>query len=84
MDEQTLYKFKGFVLVELPDEKFQTDEVAYFAADNVGVAGIGIQVARAMDSENFAGTALQAAAKYGKYLPEKNKKAILKGTVKKA
>lgn len=84
VDEQTLYKFKGFVLAELPDEKFQTDEVAYFAADNVGVAGVGIQVARAMDSEDFAGTALQAAAKYGKYLPEKNKKAILKGKLKKA
>lgn len=78
VDEQTLYKFKGFILSELPDEKFQTDEVAYFAADNVGVAGVGIQVTRAMDSEDFAGTALQAAAKYGKYLPEKNKKAILK------
>ena len=83
VDEQTLYKFKGFILSELPDEKFQTDEVAYFAADNVGVAGVGIQVTRAMDSEDFAGTALQAAAKYGKYLPEKNKKAILKGKLKK-
>ena len=83
VDEQTLYKFKGFVLSELPDEKFQTNEVAYFAADNVGVAGVGIQVARAMDSEDFAGTALQSAAKYGKYLPEKNKKAILKGQLKK-
>ncbi len=78
VDEQILYKFKGFILSELPDEKFQTNEVAYFAADNVGVAGVGIQVTRAMDSEDFAGTALQAAAKYGKYLPEKNKKAILK------
>lgn len=78
VDEQTLYKFKGFILSELPDEKFQTNEVAYFAADNVGVAGVGIQVTRAMDSEDFAGTAIQAAAKYGKYLPEKNKKAILK------
>lgn len=84
VDEQTLYKFKGFILSELPDEKFQTDEVAYFAADNVGVAGVGIQVTRAMDSEDFAGTSLQAAAKYGKYLPEKNTKAILKGALKKA
>nr|DAF82096.1 MAG TPA: major capsid protein [Caudoviricetes sp.] len=83
VDEQTLYKFKGFVLVELPDEKFQTDEVAYFAADKVGVVGVGIQIARTMDSEDFAGVALQAAAKYGKHLPEKNKKAILKATVKK-
>jgi hypothetical protein len=34
-----------------------------------------------MDSEDFAGTALQAAAKYGKYIPENNKKAILKATL---
>lgn len=81
MDEQTLYKFKGFILVELPDAKFQTGENAYFVADNVGVAGVGIQVARTMDSEDFAGTALQAAAKYGKYIPEANKKAILKATL---
>ena len=79
IDDETLYKFKGFIL----SEKFQSGEGAYFAADNVGVAGVGIQVARAMDSEDFAGTALQAAAKYGKYLPEKNKKAILKAKVTK-
>ncbi|AYP29766.1 major capsid protein [Streptococcus phage SW23] len=83
IDDETLYKFKGFILSELPDEKFQPGEGAYFVADNVGVAGIGIQVTRAMDSEDFAGTALQSAAKYGKYLPEKNKKAILKATVTK-
>lgn len=81
IDEQALYKFKGFILIELPDAKFQTGENAYFVADNVGVAGVGIQVARTMDSEDFAGTALQAAAKYGKYIPENNKKAILKATL---
>lgn len=81
IDEQTMYKFKGFILEELPDAKFQTGENAYFVADNVGVAGVGIQVARTMDSEDFAGTALQAAAKYGKYIPEANKKAILKATL---
>lgn len=78
IDDQKIYRFKGFFLEELPDAKFQTGENAIFAADNVGVAGVGIQVARAMDSEDFAGTALQAAAKYGKYIPSNNKKAILK------
>jgi hypothetical protein len=78
VDEQKLYKFKGFILEELPDAKFQTGEQVYFVADGVGVAGIGIQVARTMDSEDFAGTALQSAAKYGKYIPDANKKAILK------
>jgi len=127
IDEQSIYKFKGFVLVELPDDKFSfhyaltTDEAlvdgkeyftrsgnagayvytkvetldvgdirtyyekveehAYFVADNVGVAGIGIPVARTMDSEDFAGVALQGAGKLGKYIPEKNKKAILKATL---
>ena len=52
-----------------------------FAADNVGVAGIGIQVARALESEDFAGVALQAAAKRAKYIPEKNNKAILKAVL---
>ena len=81
VDEQSMYKFKGFVLVELPDDKFQEGEQAYFVADNVGVAGIGIPVARTMDSEDFAGVALQGAGKLGKYIPEKNKKAILKATL---
>lgn len=83
IDDQTVEKFKGFVIVEMADSKMQADELAYFVADGVGVAGVGIQVARAMDSETFAGTLLQAAAQYGKYIPEDNKKAILKAKLKK-
>ena len=78
IDNQTMFKFKGFVLVELPDDKFQKGEQALFVADNVGVAGIGVQVTRALDSEDFAGVALQGAGKYGKFIPTKNEKAILK------
>jgi len=78
VDTQTMYKFKGFELVELPDAKFQTGDNVYFVADGVGVAGVAIPVARTMDSEDFAGVALQAAGKLGKYIPDKNKKAILK------
>lgn len=78
VDEQTLYRFKGFELVELPDAKFRTGDNVYFVADGVGVAGVAIPVARTMDSEDFAGVALQAAGKLGKYIPDKNKKAILK------
>ena len=127
VDTQTLYKFKGFELEELPDDKFsfhyaltadvalvtgkeyftrsgsagayvytkvetpdvqniatyyeKVEEQAYFVADNVGVAGVAIPVARTMDSEDFAGVALQAAGKLGKYIPEKNKKAILKASL---
>lgn len=127
VDTQTLYKFKGFELEELPDDKFsfhyaltadktlttgkeyftrtgsagayvytkvaspdvediasyyeKVEEQAYFVADNVGVAGVGIEIARAFDSEDFAGVALQAAGKFGKYIPDKNKKAILKASL---
>lgn len=80
IDNQSVYKFKGFILEELADDYFQADEQAYFAADNIGVVGIGISVARAIDSEDFAGTAIQGAAKFGKYLPEKNHKAVLKAS----
>lgn len=78
IDDQTLYSFKGFLLSEQPDDVFQTDENIYFVADGVGVAGIGIPVVRVMDSEDFNGVVLQGAGKLGKFIPEKNKKAILK------
>ena len=78
IDNQTLYAFKGFLLQEIQDAAFETGEQIYFAADNVGVVGIGIETARVLDSEDFNGVALQGAGKYGKYIPTKNKKAILK------
>lgn len=78
IDNQTVLKFKGFILNELADVYFQSGEQAMFAADNVGVVGVGVEVYRLIDSEDFAGVAIQAAAKYGKYIPEKNRKAILK------
>lgn len=78
VDTQTLYRFKGFELEELPDDQFVAGEHVYFTAIGIGVAGVGIEVARAMDSEAFNGVALQGAGKYANYIPEKNKKAILK------
>lgn len=84
IDGNEYTKFKGFILVELADEYFQKGENIVFAADNVGVAGVGIEIYRMLDSEDFAGVAIQSAAKYGKYIPEKNKKAILKAKLTKA
>lgn len=78
IDEQTLYKFKGFLLAETPDEYFQAGEQAYFVADNVGVVGLGLSIVRTLDSEDFYGVAIQGASKYGKYIPDANKKAIIK------
>lgn len=78
VDNHSLLKFKGFNIVELPEEYFQKGEQIYFAADNVGVVGVGIEIYRLIDSEDFNGVAIQSAAKYGKFIPEKNKKAIIK------
>lgn len=78
IDNNEYFRLKGFILVELADEYFQKGENIVFAADNIGVVGLGIEVYRMIDSEDFAGVAIQAAAKYGKYIPEKNKKAIIK------
>lgn len=78
VDNHNIIKFKGFNIVELPEEYFQKGEQIYFAADNVGVVGIGIEIYRLIDSEDFNGVAIQSAAKYGKFIPEKNKKAIIK------
>lgn len=78
IDRNEIKMFKGFIIEPLADEYFQKGENIIFAADNVGVVGVGIEVYRVLDSEDFAGVAIQAAAKYGKYIPEKNKKAIIK------
>jgi len=74
----TIAMFKNFIIEPVPDVYFAADEHILFTADNTGVAGIGIEITRTMDSEDFAGVALQGAAKYAKYIPEKNKAAILK------
>ena len=84
IDNQTLYAFKGFLLQEIQDDAFQVGEQIYFAADGVGVVGIGIEVTRVLDSEDFNGVALQGAGKYGKYIPTKNQKAILKAKLTEA
>ena len=84
IDNQTLYAFKGFLLQEIQDDAFQVGEQIYFAADGVGVVGVGIEVTRVLDSEDFNGVALQGAGKYGKYIPTKNQKAILKATLTEA
>lgn len=78
IDRDEIKLFKRFIIEPLADEYFQKGENIVFAADNVGAAGVGIEVYRVLDSEDFAGVAIQAAAKYGKYIPEKNKKAIIK------
>lgn len=81
VENQTIQKFKGFILEELADVYFQEGEQVIFAADNVGMVGVGVEIYRMLDSEDFAGVAIQGAGKLGHYVPDKNKKAILKATL---
>ena len=78
IDEQSLYKFKGFVLDETPDEYFQEGEQVMFVVDDVGIAGVGLQIVRTIDADDFYGVAIQGAGKYGKYIADENKVGILK------
>lgn len=77
IDNNELMKYKGFVIEELADEYFEEGEVAKFAVDGVGMAGVGIQVVRTIDATDFYGTAIQGLGKYAKYISEDNKKGII-------
>jgi len=79
VEEQEMYKFKGFVLEELPETYFAEGEIAYITPDNIGVAGTGIQIVRTLEAREFYGTQIQGAAKYAKYIPEQNQDAMIKG-----
>ncbi|MGM0238418.1 phage capsid protein [Enterococcus sp. AZ103] len=80
IDENGVIKFKGFVIKETPDAKFQTDEVAYTSIAGVGKQFTGINTARAIDSEDFDGKALQGAGKAGEFILPANKLAVMKVT----
>lgn len=80
VDENTIVKFKGFVIEELPEDAFQDSEVVYAYIAGVGKAFTGISTARTKESEDFDGVALQGAGLAGEYIPEDNKAAVVKVT----
>lgn len=81
IDNNSILMFKGFVVELVPENKFKEGEQIYFAVDNVGVAGVGVEVVRAFESEDFAGLAIQGAGKFAKYIPEENNIGVLKATL---
>lgn len=81
VDEQTLNKFKGFVLRELPEEYFQKNTTAIFVPDNIGVVGLGIDTYRTIDAADFNGVTIQGAGQLANYVPEDNKVAIIKAQI---
>ena len=78
IDENGVVKFKGFLIEDVPDDLFQTGEVAYVYIDGVGKAFTGINTARTIESEDFDGVALQGAGKAGEFILPDNKKAVCK------
>lgn len=80
LDNNAVPKYKGFKLEETPETYFVTGEVAYFTADQVAIPFVGIATARAIDSEDFDGKALQAHGKGGQFILDDNKKGVLKAT----
>ncbi|GKQ42917.1 phage capsid protein [Companilactobacillus sp. RD055328] len=80
VDENNIVNFKGFTIVETPDTKFQTGEIAYTSVVNVGRQFTGINTARTIESEDFDGVALQGQGMAGEYVLPANKKQIMKVT----
>ncbi|HEM3492158.1 TPA: phage capsid protein [Streptococcus suis] len=80
IDNNGLARYKGFTLVETPAQYFDTGVVAVFSPNGIVIPFVGISTARAIDTEDFDGVKLQAAAKGGTYILDDNKKAIVKVT----
>ncbi|MDR1101649.1 MAG: hypothetical protein LBL34_04780, partial [Clostridiales bacterium] len=80
LDENGLLKYKGFTLVETPSQYFVEDEIAYFSPAGIVIPFVGIEIARTIESEDFAGVALQAFAKGGNFILDDNKAALAKVT----
>lgn len=78
IDSNGILKFKGFVIEEIPDDVLAEGCIAYAYIRGVAKAFTGINTARTVESEDFDGVALQGAGKAGEYIPEDNKKAVVK------
>lgn len=80
IDNNTILRFKGFVIEEVPDDVMYDGAIAYAYIRGVAKAFTGINTARSIESEDFDGVALQGAGKAGEYIPVDNKKAVVKVT----
>ncbi|MGV3084609.1 phage capsid protein [Enterococcus dispar] len=78
IDANGILNFKGFRIKEVPDAKFQEGEYALTTITGVGRQFTGINTARAIDSEDFDGKALQGAGKAGEFILPANKLAVAK------
>ena len=80
-DDQTVEKFKGFIIEEVPEDLFAANEVIYAYVTGVAKAFTGIETTRTIESEDFDGVALQGAGKAGEWILPDNQEAVVKVTV---
>lgn len=83
IDDNGVTKFKGFLITEVPDQYLAGAQVI-FAPDNIGRTFTGINTARTIESEDFDGVALQGHGKFGQWILEDNKQAVLTAGVSKS
>lgn len=75
IDENGIVRFRDIIVTKTP-ARYMAGKSIIFAPDNVGRAFTGINVVRTIQSENFAGVALQGAGKAGQWISDDNRQAI--------
>lgn len=75
IDENGIVRFRDIVVTKTP-ARYMAGKSIIFAPDNIGRAFTGINVVRTIQSENFAGVALQGAGKAGQWISDDNRQAI--------
>lgn len=75
VDENGVKKFKGFTIIEVAD-KYLSGVQIIFSAVGIGIPYVGIVETRTIQSENFAGVALQGLGKSGQWISDDNLEAV--------
>ncbi|KRL45116.1 hypothetical protein [Lacticaseibacillus manihotivorans] len=75
IDENGIMRFRDIVVTKTP-ARYMAGKAIIFSPDNIGRAFTGINVVRTIQSENFAGVALQGAGKAGQWISDDNRQAI--------
>jgi len=81
IDENGIVRFRDIVVTKTPT-RYMDGKAIIFAPDNIGRAFTGINVVRTIQSENFAGVALQGAGKAGQWISDDNRQAIFTASPK--
>lgn len=81
IDENGIIRFRDIVVTKTP-ARYMDGKAIIFAPDNIGRAFTGINVVRTIQSESFAGVALQGAGKAGQWISDDNRQAIFTATPK--